>query len=66
MLDRKPMSLDQIERELKNTFRRNPNLIVLIRVDEVGLNKHTLGIIDRCQRNGITKFQVATAPPKTK
>ena len=62
MLGRVTMTPDQIERELVNTFRINPNLVVAIRVDEKGLSRDLLDIIDRCQRNGIYNFQVATQP----
>lgn len=62
MLDGTAMPAEQIERELVNTFLTNPNLVVQIRVDENGLNKHTFDMIDRCQRNGIVRFQPLTEP----
>ena len=63
-LDRQKLTLDQIERELLNIFRANPDMVVFIRADENGLNKHLYAIIDRCQRNGITRFSLRTEPTR--
>jgi len=65
-LDRRPMTLDQMEADLVRSYRANPNTIVYIRADENGLNKHLYAVIDRCQRNGITKYSLRTAPPERK
>jgi len=64
MLDRRRMDLNSIEAELVKAFKANPNTIVYIRTDENGLNKHTVAVIDRCQRNGITRFSWRTDPTK--
>jgi len=61
-LDRQRRTLDQIEAELVRAARANPNLVVSIRADEKGLNKDFYAIIDRCQRNGIVRLSLATAP----
>lgn len=61
-LDRRRMPLDQLEAELRAAHRQNPNLIVYIRADENGLNKYLYAVIDRCQRNGITRFSLRTEP----
>lgn len=63
-LDRRRTSLDDLERTLVNLHRTDPNLIVYIRADENGLNKFLYAVIDRCQRNGITRFSLRTEPPK--
>ena len=63
-LDKQPMSLDRIEAELKKDFAFNPNLVVYIRADENGRNKDLYAVIDRCQRNGITRYSLRTEPPK--
>jgi biopolymer transport protein ExbD len=60
MLDQKLMPIDRIERELTSIFKSNPNLLVRIRVDQMGRNKDLYEIVDRCLRNGITKFHWAT------
>lgn len=64
MLGGKKMKMDQIEAELVNAFKKNPNLLVYIRADEKSENKDLLDIIDRCQRNNITRFSLRTSPPK--
>lgn len=62
MLDRRRLALNQLERELVQSHRANPNLVVFIRADEMGRNKDVYAVIDRCQRNGITRFSLRTAP----
>lgn len=61
-LNRQPMSLAAIERQLVQDFKYNPNLVVYIRADEMGFNKDLYAIIDRCQRNGITRYSLRTQP----
>ncbi len=61
-LNRTRMTPDQIERQLVDAFRRNPNLVVAIRADKDGKNEYLYDIINRCQRNGITKFSLRTEP----
>ena len=63
-LDKRRMSLDQIESELVKTHRGNPNLIVFIRADEMGRIRDMAAIVDRCTRNGIDKYSLRTEPPK--
>ena len=57
-----PSTLDQIETELVRMHKANPELVVFIRADKLGYNKDTYAIIDRCQRNGITRFSLRTEP----
>src|SRR6266478_1455250 len=64
MLDKQRMSLPQIEAELLKDVRADPNLVVYIRADEMGRNKDLYAVIDRCQRNGITRYSLRTEPPK--
>jgi len=64
MLDKQRMPIDQIESELLKDYRANPNMIVYIRADEMGRNKDLYAIIDRCQRNGITRYSLRTEPPR--
>lgn len=65
-LDKKRLSLDQLEVALVNANKANPNTIVYIRADENGKNKDLYAVIDRCQRNGITRFSLRTQPPPNK
>ncbi|MFM2294715.1 MAG: hypothetical protein RLZZ350_1128 [Verrucomicrobiota bacterium] len=62
--DRRRLSLAQLETALVNQYRANPNLIVYIRADATGFNKDTYAVIDACQRNGITRFSLATEPAR--
>jgi biopolymer transport protein ExbD len=62
--DKHRMQLNQIETQLVNDFKANPNLIVFIRADEEGRNKETYAIIDRCLKHGITRFSLRTDPTK--
>jgi len=64
MLNRRFMDLNAIEQTLVATFRSNPNLIVKIRADEEGRNKHLYGIWDILTRNGITQVSLETAPAR--
>jgi biopolymer transport protein ExbD len=63
-LEKQPMRLDQLESELVKDYRANPNLVVNIRADEMGRNKYLYAVIDRCQKNGITRYSLRTEPPK--
>jgi biopolymer transport protein ExbD len=61
-LDRRRLTLDQIEAALVRDFKANPNIVVYIRADEMGRNKDLYAVIERCQRNGITKYSLRTEP----
>lgn len=58
----RPISLPDLERQLVADHRANPELVVYIRADEAGINKHTYAVIDACQKNGITRFSLRTEP----
>jgi biopolymer transport protein ExbD len=63
VLDKQRMkSLDDLTGRLAADFRVNPNLIVYIRADEDGPYKFVAGVIDRCQKNGITRYSLRTDP----
>ena len=63
-LDKTRMSSAEIEQRLKEAFKRNPDLVVAIRADKAGKNEYLYDIINRCQRNGITKFSLRTEPDR--
>jgi biopolymer transport protein ExbD len=63
-LDRREVSLDQLEADLVKEFKANPNIIVYVRADEMGRNKDLFAVFDRCQRNGITKYSLRTEPQR--
>lgn len=60
MLDRNPMDLNTLEKWLVYYAKQNPNAVIYIRADENGRNKDLYAVIDRCQRNGITRFSLRT------
>lgn len=62
MLGRTVMSLDDIERRLAYAFRTNRDLLVYIRADGEGAFKHVAAVLDRCERNGITRVSLRTEP----
>ena len=62
-LNRQRMSLDQVEANLVRDYHADPNLVVYIRADEMGRNRDLYAVIDRCQRNGITRYSLRTEPP---
>ena len=62
-LDRKNLTIDALERDLIAAFKANANTIVYIRADENGFNRDLYAVIDRCQRNGLTRFSLRTDPP---
>jgi len=62
VLDKRSITLQQLEAQLVKDYQFNPNLVVYIRADENGRNKETYAVIDACQRNGITRFSLRTEP----
>lgn len=63
MLDKQRVSLDQMETRLVSDFHANPNLVVDIRGDENCRWKDVVAVMDRCQRNGITRISPRTEAP---
>ena len=64
LLERKRLSLDQVEASLVRDFHANPNLVVYLRADENCRWKDVEAVIDRCQRNNITRLSPRTEPSK--
>lgn len=63
VLDKQRMkSLDDLTARLAADFRANPKLIVYIRADQDGRYKFVADVIDRCQKNGITRYSLRTDP----
>jgi biopolymer transport protein ExbD len=63
-LDKRTVSLDELEADLVREHNSNPNLIVYVRADGMGRNKDLFAVFDRCQRNGITKYSLRTEPER--
>ena len=64
MLNRSRMTVAQIEAELVKAYRGNPNLVVFIRADKDGKIEPFAEVMNRCIKNGITKFSFRTSPEK--
>lgn len=66
VLDRRRVSLTQLETELIRDYRANPNLVVYLRGDESSRWKDMAAVLDVCQKHGITRVSPRTEPPKPK
>jgi biopolymer transport protein ExbD len=64
MLNRSRMTVAQIEAELVKAYRGNANLVVFVRADKDGKIEPFAEIMNRCIKNGITKFSFRTSPEK--
>lgn len=59
-LQKRPLSLDQVEAQLVADFRANPNLIIRVRGDRDGKLDHAMQLLDRCTRRGMTQVSFST------
>lgn len=64
MLNRTRMTVPQIEQALVQAHRANPEIVVFVRADKDGRVEPFMDIVNRCIRNGITRFSFRTAPEK--
>jgi len=65
MLDQKRVKgADELEKMLVAAYKANTNTVVYIRADAEGKNKDLYEVINRCQKNGITRFSLRTEPPE--
>jgi len=62
-LENRQVPIDVLERQLVTEVRANPNLVVYVRCDENGINKHSIGLLNRLALNNITRFQIVTEGP---
>jgi biopolymer transport protein ExbD len=58
--------IDPLEQELVKAFKSNPNLVVYVRADKTVPFEHVAAVLDRCQRNNITRVSFRTAPERRK
>jgi biopolymer transport protein ExbD len=65
-LDRRPMSLDQIARQLGQDAKANPNMVVDIRGDKGARYELFTDVMDRCEAQGITRISIRGNPPRAK
>ncbi len=61
-LDGRPIAMTAMEQELTRAYQGNTNMVIYIRVDEEGRNKHLYEVIDMCQRHQISRFSLRTRP----
>ena len=61
-LDKKRMALPQILTELARDSKSNPNLVVYIRGDKDSKLDLTAQLLDGCNKYGITRYSIRTAP----
>ena len=59
-LQKRPMSLDQVEAQLVADFRANPNLIIRVRLDKDAKSDFPMQLLDRCTRRGMTQVSFST------
>jgi len=52
----------KLEAALVLEYQKNPNLVVQLRADREGAYKYPVSIIEVCQRNGMTRFNLSTEP----
>jgi biopolymer transport protein ExbD len=64
LLGNAKMTPGQIEQSLVNDYKKNPDIIVFVRADKDGRIEPFADIMNRCIKNGITKFSFRTAPEK--
>lgn len=61
-LNRKEISLDDLEATLVREYKANTNMVIDVRADENTRAKDMYAVMDRCIRNGITKWHLRTQP----
>jgi biopolymer transport protein ExbD len=63
-LEGRDVSLDQLEEALFAEFQRNPRMVVDIRADGRATWMAVSGLLDRCQRRGITRIRPKMFPER--
>jgi biopolymer transport protein ExbD len=66
MLNGYKMGLDQVEQYLVAKSRANQNMVVYIRADENGPYGLVAAILNRCEKNNITRVSLRTDPRSEK
>jgi biopolymer transport protein ExbD len=65
-LNSRAVRIDQLEQELVKAFNSNPNLVVYVRADKTAPFEHIAAVLDRCQRNNITRVSFRTEMERRK
>jgi biopolymer transport protein ExbD len=58
------MPIGQMIPTLERAYKANPNAFIAVRADENGAYKYVAALLDRCQKRGLTRFDLKTAPEK--
>jgi biopolymer transport protein ExbD len=66
LLDRKVMTLPQMEEVLVRDFKANTNLVVFIRADKDSRVDDLMAVVDTCRRHNITRMDFRTEPSPRK
>lgn len=64
LLGKQLLTPAQIEQSLVADFKRNPSIVVYVRADKDGRIEPFADIMNRCIKNGITKFSFRTSPER--
>ncbi len=62
LIEKRVVTLDEIEALLVPEARANPELVVRIRTDQESLARYFYPVIERLVTNGITRISLATEP----
>ena len=62
VLNKQRLGLDPLVAQLAGEFKANPNLIIYIRADKDSRFDLFAQLVDACQRAGISRYSVRTAP----
>jgi biopolymer transport protein ExbD len=60
----RPLDERQLESEIINAYRANPNLVLVLKVEGAAQAQTLVTLLDVCSRNGLTRFRIATQLPK--
>lgn len=63
-INMRPMKLDSLIAQLAQDYKYNNNLVIYVRADENSKMKDFVALTDGCQKSGISRFSIRTAPPK--
>jgi biopolymer transport protein ExbD len=63
-IDGQTLTLEQIEQYLAGHHEQNPRLVVRVRADQSQTWGAVAGLLDRCERRGITRIRPAMLPDR--
>ncbi len=63
-MEGRTLSLDQLEQVLLNEYRKNPRMVVNVRADRRSRWELVAVLLDRCEKNGITRIRARMFPER--